>query len=119
MSDVTYTEPAERDEFGNYHFEGWMHEDASGADRIVTVEEPAGTVLHGALIEFISRTSGRRSYTIPGPILVTTAGWWSGYSEYTVIDTWNTVVVTAPQIGWEKRWESVADLFRDLAGVQA
>jgi hypothetical protein len=118
MSEVTYTVPSDTDWFNDDSYNGWCHERANGADRIITVEEPHGTVLHSALMKLISQATDRSPYTIVGPILVTTEGWWSGYSEYTVTDVWATVVVTAPAIGWEKRWESAAVLFRELAKAE-
>ncbi len=119
---ITYREPG-RTEGGLDYFpdgyEGYQHPDANGpSDDFITNLEPRDSTLGASLVKFIMRDLNKGWLHASARILVTTEGWWSGYSEYTVTDTWETVVVTCPEINWERRWESVADLFKDLATVE-
>ena len=123
---VTYTQPGVWDYDSLRYPEGayrapdprddpeWAGE--GNPDRFITVEEPEGSTLHDALTALIL-SEVPNLYAVRGPLLVTTEGWWSGYSEFTITYTWSTVVVSAPRIHWERRWPSVADLFRDLASA--
>lgn len=118
-----YTEPSDIDydlEYIPYDSDDYRHEDASGRTRVVTVEESPDSTLGKALSAFILSTLANGTYWPRGHrILVTTEGWWSGYSEYTVTSTWETVVVTCPERNWERRWETPAALFTDLAALGA
>jgi hypothetical protein len=120
---ITYREPGEVDydlEYFDHDSGGYCAEDACGRTRVITVEEPIDSTLGSALTRLILRDLDGSAYWTPSHrILVTTEGWWSGYSEYTVTSTWETVVVTCPERNWERRWETPAALFADLAASEA
>lgn len=48
-------------------------------------------------------------------ILITTRSHWSGYSEYTITQTWDEIVITIPSIRAEFEWHSVSKFLKAVA----
>lgn len=99
----------------------------SARDGYSTYEEPAGTPLAEAVRTHLTRLEAEkgkknpewvvRGQTKNQPLKVTVHACWSGYSEYTITNTW-----TEASIEWGPyalEFESMAELFRTLADAEA
>lgn len=80
--------------------------------------DPDGNCLFGFATERVdnSGTFGEAVYRLAqqctrrntiDQLLMTTRQNWSGYSEYTITNTWSEIVLTAPRLGWEQEWPSL------------
>ena len=116
---ITYREPGKQFEDCDYlpddHYDR-LPNGANGTTGIITTVEPIDSTLYRAVDAFRRRQTG--GWARMGELLITHEGWWSGYSEFTVTSTWESVVVTSVKLNWEYRWETVAAMFRDLAEVE-
>ena len=79
----------------------------------VTAEVKRGDVFGEAVKELVLKETGR-DYGNPD-VLMTTEAHWSGYSEYTITNTWSQIVLTVPAWNWEREWPSLGDFLRAMA----
>jgi hypothetical protein len=103
---MRYTKVGEED-YGDYSPEG---ECVNG---FVTEEVKRGSTFGDAVAQLAIKATGRQ-YGNPN-VLMTTRSHWSGYSEYTVTNTWSEIILTVPEWNWEQEWTSLGDFLRALA----
>lgn len=105
LDTMRYTQPGDSDEHidGNGNWEG-RH------TRTVYRHDPLSEPVW-AWIDH--HTDGR----LRGPALITTEERWEGFSEFTVEERWTSIVVSAPQMGYEHRWPTLPEFLKDMAKV--
>jgi hypothetical protein len=103
---VKYTKVDEVD-YPDYDPEG------NAVDGFVTKAVDRGDTFGEAVHRLVLRETGRQYGNTE--ILMTVRRHWSGYSEYTVTNTWSEIILTAPAWNWEHEWLSLGDFLRAMA----
>lgn len=109
MSELKYTKVAEVDTDGYYDGEG---QPISG---FVTVAVNRTGTFDEAVRALVRKETGRSEYVAVPPVLMTTRDHWSGYSEYTITNTWSEIILTVVDWNWEHEWPSLGDFLRAMA----
>lgn len=88
-------------------------ESDDGLSDVTTAVVDLGTIFGQAVLTLVHKEIVKPdSFPV---ILITTEDHWSGYSEYTVTNTWQEIVLSIPAWDWEKEWPSLGDFLRALA----
>lgn len=103
---MKYTKPADVD-YGDYDQDGGC---VSG---FVTVEVGKSGTFEDAVRRLVLKETDR-TYGNPD-VLMTTRAHWSGYSEYTITNTWSEIILTVPAWNWEREWPSLGEFLRAVA----
>ena len=104
---MKYTEPGEVEYLSQYDPDG------NCVDGFVTERVERKGTFGEAVVRLVLKETGRE-YGNPD-VLMTTRSHWSGYSEYTVTNTWSEIILTAPAWNWEREWPSLGDFLRAMA----
>lgn len=106
MSEMKYTKVGEVD-CGDYDSEGNL---VNGfTTEAVDANTTFGDAVRRLVLQITNRTFGSPE------VLMTTRNHWSGYSEYTVTNTWSEIILTVVGWNWEHEWPSLGDFLRAVA----
>jgi hypothetical protein len=94
---------------------GYYDPDGDTVFGFVTEPVGRGTTFGEAVARLVLSENGRSEYDRVGTVLMTTRKHWSGYSEYTIMDEWSEIILTVPELEWEKEWPSLGDFLRAMA----
>lgn len=105
---MKYTEPA------SVSCDDYFDDDGNAIFGFTTVEVAAGSTFGEAVRQLVLKSTDRAEWTMR-QLLMTTRDHWSGYSEYTITNTWSEIILTVPAWNWEQEWPSLGDFLRAMA----
>lgn len=93
----------------------YYDEDGRQVTGFITVAVGMTSTFDEAVRNLVRRETGRGEYVRVPPVLMTTRAHWSGYSEYTITNTWSEIILTVVDWNWEHEWPSLGDFLRAMA----
>ena len=104
---MKYTKP------GKVDYDGYYDDESGCVFGFVTEAVEGRSTFGHAVVALVLKETGR-DYGTPS-VLMTTREHWSGYSEYTITNTWSEIILTVPEWNWEREWPSLGDFLRAMA----